>query len=174
MSEHPGAGNLRTFTKGDPRARAAAQRSAEVRRAKREAGALAQRAEAATTAAQLARLVEAHNRDNLGPVAAAAAIDLIGRVSAGEVPVRHAGDAAELVRVLVDVARLEAGQATSQAVVAHLTAEATAQRFAELQQRARAVLVSPAVLAAGDTAGRSEAGAVEVVGSITPDAGAGA
>ena len=38
---------------------------------------------------------------------------ILARIAAGQVPIRHAGDAAELLKVLVDVTRLEEGQATS-------------------------------------------------------------
>jgi hypothetical protein len=158
MPDHPGTNNtqhLKPFRKGDPRASQAGKRGAATRAAR----AAAQRATIDTLATHVRTLTHTYDRAELGPAAAAAAVDAIARVSSGEVPFRHAGDAAEWVRVMVDVARLEAGQATSQSVVAHLTAEATAARFAELQQRARDVLgvsSSPAVLAAGDIPGRDE------------------
>jgi hypothetical protein len=79
-------------------------------------------------------------------------MDMIGRVTRGEVTVR---DPAEWVRVLVDVARIEEGQHTSAALVAHLSSEDTAARVAALQTSARAALErvngSSATRAMGDT-----------------------
>ena len=54
-------------------------------------------------------------------------------VLVGEIPVRHGTDAAMLLRVLVDVARLEMGEHTHASVVAHLTGPALAQRLRDLQ-----------------------------------------
>jgi hypothetical protein len=121
------------------RARDAAHRSAEVRRAKRSA----QRADVAAIAGELRLLAAAHERADLGPMAMAAAADLIGRVVRGDVPVRNGGEAAELLRALVDVGRLEAGDATRTVAVAHLSGPALAARLRELQ-------VSAAVQAADD------------------------
>ena len=38
---------------------------------------------------------------------------ILAKLAAGQVPIRHAGDAAELLKVLVDITRLEEGQSTS-------------------------------------------------------------
>jgi hypothetical protein len=108
------ADNLRPFT--PETAVAAAAKSAEIRRAKRDA----RRKEAQSVARHLATLTAVHDRAQLGPIAAAAAMDCIGRVASGEVPIRNASEAAEWVRVLVDVARLESGEATSASIVAHI------------------------------------------------------
>lgn len=102
-------------------------------------------------ARDLAALVVVHERGQLGNVAAAAAMDMIGRVARGEVKPR---DPAEWVRVLVDVARLEGGQHTSAALVAHIGGDNAATRVDALQASARAALVkvngSPITEAAGD------------------------
>jgi hypothetical protein len=45
--------------------------------------------------------------------AAATAMQVMSRIVSGQIPVRHAGDAAELIKVLVDVARIEEGKSTS-------------------------------------------------------------
>jgi hypothetical protein len=127
-----GVANLQPFQKGDPRASEAGRRGAAAKRAKREI----ERASSQETSAHIATLVTTYTREDLGPAAAAAAVELIGRVSRGEIPVRHAGDAAELVKVLVDVARLEAGESTSNAVVAHVTSDQLA-RVRALQEQAR-------------------------------------
>lgn len=138
------ADNLKPFT--TETSRAAAQRSAEVRRVKRDA----RRKEAQSVARHLATLTDVHDRDRLGPIAAAAAMDCIGRVSSGEVPIRNASEAAEWVRVLVDVARLEAGEATSASIVAHIGPA----EVKSLRDEARKALASPAptpvALAAAD------------------------
>jgi hypothetical protein len=129
-----GWGNLRPFTKGDPRASELGRRGVEVRRAKQAV----QRASSQEAGRHLAELIASHDRDTLGDAAAAAALDAIARVSRGEIVLRGQ-DVADWVRVLVDVARLEAGQATSQAVVAHLGADAAA-RVRELREQARTAL----------------------------------
>jgi hypothetical protein len=143
--------HLVPFVAGDPDGRAAeaARKSHAVRRAKRAMV----RADAQAVAAHLRTLRDSHERDRLGESCAAAAADLVGRVTRGEIPVRHAGDAAELVRVLVDIARLEAGQPTSASVVAHLTSDAARARLAELRAMAGEVLqpaVSSTAVAAED------------------------
>jgi hypothetical protein len=112
-------------------------------------------------AAQLRRIVDAYPRDQFGPAAAALALDLIGRVARGEMKVRHAGDVAELVRVLADVARLEAGQPTSASVVAHLSSEDAAERLTRLQASARAALAA--------VNGRTSATAVVVADESTAE-----
>lgn len=129
-------------------AKVAAQRSADVRRSRRAVA----RAQSEAVAAELRRLVGSHVREDLGPVAAAAALDMIGRVSRGEVQVR---DPADWVRVLVDIARLEAGEATSTSLVAHVSAG----RVLELRDQARRALdAGPSAAAvAADDAGSSSA-----------------
>jgi hypothetical protein len=76
------------------------------------------------------------------------ALDAIGRVQRGEWKVR---DPADWVRVLVDVARLEAGQPTSASIVAHVGREAAAGVLA-LREQARAALGESSAVAADSTA----------------------
>jgi hypothetical protein len=121
------------------RARAAAHRSADSRRAK----AAIVRAQPDAIAGELRKLAAVHERGELGPMALAAAADLIGRVVRGDVPVRNGGEAAELLRALVDIGRIEAGDATRTVAVAHMSGPALAARLRELQ-------VSAAVQAADD------------------------
>jgi len=156
--------NLRPFVKGDERARAAAQRSAEVRRAKRDV----QRATNEDVAAQLRRLATSHERADLGPIAAAAALDAIGRVQRGEWKVR---DPADWVRVLVDIARLEAGEPTSASAVLHLGASAV-ERVRALQREAAQLGPSSSALAADDPP-VCDGPAPEVVGGGAPPPGGG-
>lgn len=127
-----GTDNLRPFVAGEKRAREASRKAADARAAKR----LAQRGDIVTVRSHLATMVATHDRDELGPQAAAVAADTIGRVARGEIPLRNGSEAAEWVRVLVDIARLEAGEPTSAALVAHITADATAARLAELKRQA--------------------------------------
>lgn len=137
-----GGGKLTPFVKGDGRAVEAGRRSAESRRAKR----LAERATVDTLASDLRALASTFQRGDLGPVALGAALDMIGRVQRGEVSVR---DPAEWVRVLVDVARLEAGDPTSASVVLHASA---IDRVRQLQREAAALGPAPSssALAADD------------------------
>jgi hypothetical protein len=135
-----GTNNLQPFKKGDPRAIEAGRKGGQARRVRAELV----RAETQKVAQHVATLAATFDREDLGPAAAAVAMELIGRVSRGEIPVRHAGDAAELVKVLVDVARLEAGESTSNAVVAHVTSDQLA-RVRALQEQARTALSSSAL-----------------------------
>jgi hypothetical protein len=151
---HANPANLKPFTKGDPRASEAGRRGAQAREAKRHA----QRADNLAIAQRLRTLTAVHQRDDLGPQAAAVAADILGRISAGEIPCRHVGDAAELLRVLVDVARLEAGETTTNAAVVHVSARDVAEHVNDLQRRAREVLASSAVLAADDNELEHEGG----------------
>jgi hypothetical protein len=91
----------------------------------------------------------AHDRGELGTTARAAAIDLIGRVVVGEIPIRNGTDAANLIRVLVDVARLEENQPMRTAMVAQLSTEDFAERIRQMQLVARASM-PPEDLAAMD------------------------
>lgn len=119
-------------------AKAAAKRSAEVRRAKRDLA----RGEVTTLAQKLDTLRDTYQRDDLGPNAAALAQHTMSRVMAGEIPIRHAGEAAELLRVLVDVARLEAGEATAHTAHVSMTAEQVTARVTELQRQAAGEIVA--------------------------------
>jgi hypothetical protein len=127
--------NLRPFVPGDPRAAEAGRKGAETRAAKRAARVTSSR----ETAAVLRTIVDTFHRGDLGEASAAVAGWLLGRIAAGQVPIRNAGEAADLLRALVDVARLEAGEATSTAIVAHVGAGATAEVLA-LRDQARRML----------------------------------
>lgn len=92
-------------------------------------------------------LRQAWSREDVAPLAVSVACDALARVAAGEVRARHVGDVAELVRACVDIARLEAGEATSAAVVAHITADRSAE-VARLRAAAVAALSTTALAAA--------------------------
>jgi hypothetical protein len=81
----------------------------------------------------LRTLAATYQRHELGPIAIAAAVDLIGRVTRGEIPVRNGGEVAELVRALVDIGRMESGDAQRTVAVAHLSGPALAERLRALQ-----------------------------------------
>jgi hypothetical protein len=91
-------------------------------------------------AAHSRRMAQTYNREELGPIAVAAALDAIGRVQRGEWKVR---DPADWVRVLVDVARMEEGQPTSTSLVAHVHAA----DVLALRDQARAALSATATAA---------------------------
>ncbi|HKE51286.1 MAG TPA: hypothetical protein VKE25_07230, partial [Actinomycetes bacterium] len=123
------------WVKGDPRARAASLKGAETRRAK----AAARKGTVRAMAEELTAISATFDRDRLGTHAAACASWLMGRVVSGQIPVRNGDEAATLLRALVDVARIEAGQPTGTTVVAHLGSSAMAEVLA-LRDQARAAL----------------------------------
>jgi hypothetical protein len=63
----------------------------------------------------------------------------MGRLLVGEIKLRGA-DVAPVLRALVDIARLESGEPTTAALVAHVDAATVASRVSELQRQARAAL----------------------------------
>ena len=75
-------------------------------------------------------------------MALATAADLIGRLVQGSIPVRNGGEAAELLRALVDVGRLESGDPTRTVAVAHMTGPALVARLRELQASSAADTVA--------------------------------
>jgi hypothetical protein len=131
----PRHSGLTPFRKGDDRASIMGRRGAAAKRARRTA----QHATTRAIIRELDTLRTSYNRADLGDIAAAAALDAIGRVVRGEVRLRGA-DMAPWVRALVDIARLEAGAPTSASVVAHVSAADVAARVGALQAQARAAL----------------------------------
>jgi hypothetical protein len=133
--------NLKPFSNTDPEARARA--SANGRKGqliKKQRAALAQQQKLGNSEEAkhaLDQALSSFQRDTLGPGAIAAAQMLIARVLTGDVPVRHAGDAADLIRVLVDVGRLEGGEATSLSVT--MDAAAVTARIEMLRREAEPV-----------------------------------
>lgn len=92
---------------------------------------------------------------------------MLARIASGAIRV-PGGDAAALLRVLVDIARLEAGEATSAAVIAHLSGEDVRARVEGLRQQAAAVLAVRSVELAS-----AAARAVADVGADVPPTGDG-
>ena len=123
---------LRPWRKGDPRAREAALKGAEARRR----NAAERRARATEPVARLELIASTFDRAELGPMAAAVAMWTMGEVVAGRQKVR---DPAAWVRVLVDVARLEAGEVTSATAHVDVTAD-DVRRAVELRTAARAAI----------------------------------
>lgn len=119
---------LTPFAKGDGRAAEAGRRGGIARATKRAA----ERDNAASVVANLRTLAAAAEREDLPSLCIGVAISVLGRVAAGSVPVRHGGDAAELVRALVDVARLASGAPAGISAVVHLSAADARARLAEL------------------------------------------
>jgi hypothetical protein len=136
---------LRPFRKGDPRASEAARKSAESRRATKQA----RRGDVRQAARLLESLADTHSREDLGRHAAAVAGYVLGQIAGGRVPIRNADDAATLLRALVDVARIEEGQPTSTALVAHVGTGATAEVLALRDQARRALGVGTDVAVTG-------------------------
>jgi hypothetical protein len=128
-------GKLTPFRKGDPRAAEAGRKGAAARRANR----LALASSSAEVRRNLDELRGTLQRGDLGGNAAAGASWLIGQIVAGRIPVRNGEEAATLLRALVDVARLESGESTSNTLVAHVGAGAAAEVRA-LRDQARAAI----------------------------------
>jgi len=101
-------------------------------------------------------------------------MDTMARVLSGEVPIRHASDAAEWVRVLVDIARLEAGQPTSASIVAHVDGAAVTARLDEIRGQAIAALASPAAQVTGEAEVPTSTGVQVSEGEVPPAASDGA
>ena len=91
----------------------AGKRSAEVRRQRALARQVAAADDARTLANHLETYSQTFQREDLSTNTAAVAAMILAKLAAGQVPIRHAGDAAELLKVLVDITRLEEGQSTS-------------------------------------------------------------
>lgn len=127
--------HLTPFRKGDPRAAEAGRKGGEARRARRTASVASARA----VGKALAEVRATFDRRELGPDAAAAGGWLLGQIVAGRIPIRNGDEAATLLRALVDVARIEAGEATDTRVVAHVGADAMREVLA-LRDQARAAL----------------------------------
>jgi hypothetical protein len=87
----------------------------------------------------LASLSDTYRREDLGRHAAVVAGWVLGELTAGRIPIRNGDEAATLLRALVDVARIEAGQATSTALVAHVGTGAAAEVLALRDQARRAL-----------------------------------
>jgi hypothetical protein len=82
-------------------------------------------------------MADTFERDDVGPMALATAVDVMGKVVRGEIKVR---DPATLIRVLVDIARAEEGLPTGPTtIVAHVGTDAVARAMA-LRDEARAAL----------------------------------
>jgi len=160
---------LRPFTTDT--AAAAGRASVEARRARKAIAAT----ETSALRAELDRVRDTFQRDELGEAAAAVAGQLLARVAAGAIVVKGP-DVAALLRVLVDIARLEAGEHTSAALVGHVSTSDALARVATLREEARAALGSAAVVVASaaavavadDPAGVGAVGAVRVVGDSIP------
>lgn len=136
------------------RAREAGKKSAQVRRARKAATAK----NAAQLSAHLGAVRATFEGADLVESISAVLVVVLARVAAGEIPVRHAGDAAELVRALHEVARLETGQPTAIRADVKVDASVALDRLAALQQTARATLGAldagtSATVSAADDAG---------------------
>jgi hypothetical protein len=127
--------NLRPWRKGDPRTVDAARKGGQTR----AANAAARRAAALGPVAALEAVADRFSRDQLGTMAAAVAMWTMGEVVAGRQKVR---DPAAWVRVLVDVARLEAGEVTAATASVHVTPGDLA-RALELRDMARRAIAEP-------------------------------
>jgi hypothetical protein len=133
------AGNPRTLTpfdateEGRRRASELGKRGAEARRRKREAQQLVTVEDASAGANLIDTLTSRYNRDNLAPSAAAAAQHLIAKLGNGDIPIKDGTDFANALRALVDVARLEEGQATSHTLHASMDAGAIVARIEQLR-----------------------------------------
>jgi hypothetical protein len=121
-----------TSEEGRARASAAGKKSVEVRRANKLTRELVATTDATQLATQLAAITTTFKRDELPAAAAATAQYLISKVLTGGIEV-HGKDVAALIATLVDVARLEEGQSTSNAVIAHVSSSATLDRLHELR-----------------------------------------
>lgn len=112
------------------RAKLAAAKSAEVRRAKKAVS----HAENLEHTKTLAVLRSTYSREDLGPSAAALAQDVLRRTATGEIGPQHWDKAARFIEALTGVARLEAGQATSQTAHLAISSEQALEQIRQAQQ----------------------------------------
>lgn len=133
-----------TTPEAKARAKAAGIKSGEVRRANKQAKELAQTTNSTDLHNHLTKLVTTFKRDQLPQTAAAAAQYLIAKVISGHIEITGK-DVAPLIATLVDVARLEEGQSTSNAVVAHMSSKEALDRLTLLRQEQGASNTGPTV-----------------------------
>jgi len=110
--------------------------STTAKEAGRKSGAArrARKAERDLTASEASTLIDSTNAD-LGPLARVTAAHVMGRVLSGEIPVRNGSDAASVLRVAHDVARLEAGEATAITVSTSMSDEGIAVAAEQLRAK---------------------------------------
>jgi hypothetical protein len=111
----------------------AGKRSAEVRRQRAIARQVEQAQDARTLATHLQTFADTFQRDDIGTHSAAVAAMILAKIAAGQVPIRHAADAAELLKVLHDMTRLEEGQSTSNILHGTIDSGAIIARIEELR-----------------------------------------
>ena len=140
MAQQPG---LQPFTKGDERARAAGRKSAQVRAAKRAAQQAAQAANEQELQHTITTHLNTFQREQLGPAALAAASVIIGRILRNEIEISEKS-AADLIRTLTDIGRMEAGQATSLSGVVHV-GKADLERLQALRESASSDPTPPVI-----------------------------
>jgi len=122
------AKNLVLFEKGSKRAREAGRKGGQTR----SKNALAKRALTTELTETLQQLQKGFKREQLGPTAAALAISLIIRAETGEIEITGK-DLPEMLKVLVEVVRLEAGQATSLTAVGHVSDVSVMEQLREMR-----------------------------------------
>lgn len=127
-------GQLKVITTTE-RARELGKKSAAARIARREAERAGNISRSREAGQHLQALMQSFQRADLGPAASAVAQQTLHRIATGEIPIRNGSEAAEILRVTVDIARLEAGQATSQTAHIALSAEQVQARLAALAGR---------------------------------------
>lgn len=137
--------NLRPIRDSE-HARQLGLKSAAARIARREAETAGNITRARQAGEHLQLLMTSFTRDDLGPAASAVAQQTLHRIATGEIPIRNGSEAAEILRVTVEIARLEAGQATAQTAHIQLTASQVQERLAQLsvhESPAQSVLEAP-------------------------------
>ena len=151
--------NLTPFTgeEGRKRASEAGKKSAAVRAAKKKDAQLAKVKTSYDLNVGLAEITATFQRGTLATSAAATAQYLMALIVSGSVEL-SGKDLAPLIGQLVDVARLEEGQSTSNAVIAHLSTDVALEKLEALRSEGRTSLLL------GE---RSETGAVTCQEEIT-------
>jgi hypothetical protein len=119
-------------------ASAAGKKSATTRRTK----AAARAALPAELARKLADVRQSFADVDLAASVVAVAGIVMARLASGEIPVRNGGEAADLLRALHEIARLEAGQPTSLSATVSIPPEVAMARLHTLQQQARATMAA--------------------------------
>lgn len=122
--------HLEPFT--SEKAAEAGRKSGEVRRARAQAKAMERKAGAEA----LNALLTEYEGHNLPQTAKALALDIMRRVVTRDIPVKNGAEAAQIMRAVHEIYRLETGQSTSNSFSASVSSEDALRLLEEMRAQA--------------------------------------